>query len=609
MWRLLKKTPRFTWLTLRYSRETFWNILFIILFISLFTALFKDNSIKPKNSALLLNIEGLLVDNPSSENALKASIEEFLGNDTSKYKENSVFEFINKIEQAKDDPEITGLVIALNQFYGANNANLEALGEAIATFKQTGKPIIAFADNLNQQSYYLASFANEIHITPFGHVDIHGIGTSNVYFKSLLETLGVNTHIFRVGTHKSAVEPYIRDDMSPEAKAMTTRFLSLLWQNYLETVSHNRGLDSTTQFFKDTKTLITSLENANGDMAKMALNNKWIDKLSSRKQIQDRIDSIFGTQEMSFISIYDYELEDSSDAFLTSPNIAIIHIEGPIVDGLSGPGFTGSETISEQIFDAKMDENIAALVLRVNSPGGSVTAAELIYSELMEFKATKRPIIASFGGVAASGGYWVAMPADHIFANKNTLTGSIGIFGIIQTFEETLSKIGVYSSSVATTEFGAGSITEPLSDDFKSLIQLNINHGYDRFLTIVSESRELPIEAVDKVAQGQVWVAQDALNHKLIDKIGNLADAIDFAAKLANVEKPNIKWFQVKPTFMEAFMLNMNMAFDNKLNAFIPERFKPYLQELSIQEVLMQNTTHGIGNIQTFAICEVCEVK
>lgn len=614
MWKFIKNIPRFIWLTLRYIRESFWNLIMIFFVVSLVGALNGSDKIEPKQSALLLDITGIIVDKPTPQSPVELWVAEMMGEDTSLSRENSIFELVDKIEQAKNDTRITGLIISLGRFYGANSANLQMLGEAIEDFKSSKKPVFAFADSLNQQDYYLASFADEIHIAPYGSVDIHGFATTSLYFKSLLDTLGVNTHVFRVGTHKSAVEPYLRDDMSPEAKEMTERFLTGLWHNYLETVSGNRSLSNKEEFFSDSASLIKDLKAANGNMAKLAFEKEWVDALSNRAQIDSELEFRFGIvdeeQTPNFISVYDYELTTNQLAKITTPaNIAVVTIDGAIIDGLSGPGYAGADTISEQIRQARVDPEIKGLILRVNSPGGSVTAAEVIHSELESFKLAGKPIVASFGGLAASGGYWVATPANYIVANENTLTGSIGIFGVIPTLETSLSKIGVFSNSVATTDFGAGALTEALPEELKQMIQLNIEYGYQRFISLVSASRHLSFERVDAVAQGQVWIAKDALNHKLIDEIGNFDVAVDKLIALAQIETPELKWYQSEPTFFEALMLQMNASVDNKLLSYLPATLLPYVEKLSQQEALLSQTQSSIGGSKLFVLCEACSDK
>ncbi|WP_281241266.1 signal peptide peptidase SppA [Thorsellia anophelis] len=591
-------------------RETFWNLLMIFFIVSMIGSISSSNQIEPKQSALLLNITGTIVDKPVPENPLEIWFAEMMGEDTSIRRENSIFELVEKIKQAKSDTRITGLIISLSKFYGSNSANLQTLGAAIEDFKESKKPVIAFADSLTQQDYYLASFADEIHIAPYGSVDIHGFATSNLYFKSLLDTLGVNTHVFRVGTYKSAVEPYLRDDMSPEAREMTNRFLTGLWDNYLETVSNNRHFLKKEEFFTDSNSLITELKANNGNMAKLAYEKKWVDSLSDRSQIENTLDFKFGITDKenssNYISIYDYTLNNTLETLASKPNIAVITIDGPIVDGFNGPGYAGADTISEQISEARRDPDIKGLILRVNSPGGSVTAAEVIHAELEAFKLAGKPIVASFGGLAASGGYWVATPANYIVANENTLTGSIGIFGVIPTIENSLAKVGVFSNSVATTEFGSGTVTEALPDALKQMIQLNIEYGYQRFIGLVSASRHMSFERVDAIAQGQVWIAKDALKHKLIDEIGNFDIALEKMKSLTEINQLTLKWYKKEPTFFESIMLQMNAAVDSKLSSYIPESLMPYVKSLSQYEALLSQTTPSVGGAKVFVLCETC---
>ena len=349
---------------------------------------------------------------------------------------------VDSIRKAKDDKNITGMVLQLNDFAGADQPSLRYIGKALREFRDSGKPIFAIGDSYNQTQYFLASYANKIYLSPQGAVDLHGFATNNLYYKSLLDMLKVTTNIFRVGTYKSAVEPLIRDDMSPAAREADSRWIGGLWQNYLETVAANRQL-TPQQLFPGAAGVLSGLQAAGGDTARYALDNKLVDELASRTAIENQLVKAFGwdkqANDFNATSIYDYQPKPDANQ---GGKIAVVFANGAIMDGPQTPGNVGDTTAAE-LRQARLDPAIKAVVFRVNSPGGSVSASEVIRSELAAARAGK-PVVVSMGGMAASGGYWVSTPADYIIASPSTLTGSIGIFGIINTYEKTLDTLGVH---------------------------------------------------------------------------------------------------------------------------------------------------------------------
>ncbi len=427
---------------------------------------------------------------------------ELLGASSNRLQENSLFDLVDTIRKAKDDKNITGMVLQLNDFAGADQPSLQYIGKALREFRDSGKPIYAIGDSYNQTQYYLASYANKIYLSPQGAVDLHGFATNNLYYKSLLEKLKVTTNIFRVGTYKSAVEPLIRDDMSPAAREADSRWVGGLWQNYLDTVAANRQL-TPDQLFPGAADILSGLKAAGGDTAQFALNSKLVDELASRTAIETQLVKTFGwdkqSNDFNAVSIYDYQPQPSPDQ---GGEIAVIFVNGAIMDGPQTPGSVGGDTTASQLRQARLDPKIKAVILRVNSPGGSVSASEVIRSELAAVRAAGKPVVVSMGGMAASGGYWVSTPADYIIASPSTLTGSIGIFGVINTYENTLDSVGVHTDGVATSPLANLAVTKALPPEFSQMMQLNIENGYKNFIDLVATARKMTPEQVESNCSG-----------------------------------------------------------------------------------------------------------
>ncbi|MFP1798534.1 signal peptide peptidase SppA [Lonsdalea quercina] len=546
MWRIFSGFFKWGWRLLNFIREFILNI-FLIMLILVGVGIYSQFKATPPEAAkgaLMLNITGVVVDKPSVNNKLRQFGREFLGVSANRNQENSLFDVIDVIRQAKNDRNITGMVMDLSDFVGADQPSLQYIGKALREFRDTGKPIYAVGDNYDQSQYYLASYANKIFLTPQGGIDLHGFATNNLYYKTLLDKLKVTTHIFRVGTYKSAVEPYIRDDMSPAARDADGRWINSLWQNYLTTIAANREITSQ-QLFPGADGLLTALRAADGDTARYALDNKLVDEVASRTVIEQQLIKTFGwdakSKDFNYTSFYDYALTDPQP---DNNQIAVIFANGMIVDGNEAPGYVGGNTTAGQIRDARLDPKVKAIILRVNSPGGSVTASEQIRAELAAARQAGKPVVVSMGGMAASGGYWISTPANAIVASPSTLTGSIGIFGVINTVENTLDSVGVHTDGVATSPLADLSMTKALPPEFGQLMQVNIERGYKNFLSLVAKSRNKTPEQVDEIAQGHVWIGSDAKANGLVDTLGDFDDAVKKAAELAKLDHHQLVWFE-----------------------------------------------------------------
>ncbi len=532
-----------------------------------------SNSEQTARGALLLDISGVIVDKPSTNHRLGALGRQLFGASSDRLQENSLFDIVNAIRQAKDDRNITGIVLDLKNFTGADQPSMRYIGKALREFRDSGKPVFAVGENYSQGQYYLASFANKIWLSPQGQVDLHGFATNGLYYKTLLDKLKVSTHVFRVGTYKSAVEPFIRDDMSPAAREADSRWIGELWQNYLNTVSANRQI-SPQQLFPGAQAIIDGLTSVGGDTAKYALDHKLVDALASSADVEKSLTKQFGWSKTEnnyrAISYYDYSLKTPAD---TGGTIAVIFANGAIMDGEETPGNVGGDTTASQIRDTRLDPKVKAIVLRVNSPGGSVNASEVIRAELAAARAAGKPVVVSMGGMAASGGYWISTPANYIVASPSTLTGSIGIFGVINTVENSLSSIGVHSDGVSTSPLADISMTKALSPEVQQMMQLSIEYGYKRFITLVADARKRTPEQIDKIAQGHVWTGEDAKANGLVDSLGDFDDAVAKAAELAKLKQWHLDYYQDEPTILDMVMDSMT----GSVRAMLPEAIQAML--------------------------------
>ncbi|MCR4457070.1 MULTISPECIES: signal peptide peptidase SppA [Enterobacteriaceae] len=576
LWRIIAGFFKWTWRALNFVRELVFNIFFILLIlvgVGIWMQLSSGPAEHTSRGALLLDITGVVVDKPSSSSKLSALGRQLFGASSDRLQENSLFDIVETIRQAQADRNITGIVLDLKNFAGADQPSMQYIGKALKAFRDSGKPVYAVGDNYSQGQYYLASFANKVWLSPQGVVDLHGFATNGLYYKSLLDKLKVSTHVFRVGTYKSAVEPFIRDDMSPAAREADSRWIGELWQNYLGTIAANRQI-TPQQVFPGAQGVLDGLSKVGGDTAKYALDNKLVDTLGSSADAEKVLVKQFGWSDVDknyrAISMYDYPLKKPSEV---GSSVAVIFANGAIMDGEETAGNVGGDTTAAQIRDARIDPNVKAIVLRVNSPGGSVSASEVIRAELAAAKAAGKPVVVSMGGMAASGGYWISTPANYIVANPSTLTGSIGIFGVINTVEKSLDELGVHTDGVATSPLADVSVTKALPPQVQQLMQLSIENGYQRFISLVAQARKSTPEQVDKIAQGHVWTGEDAKNNGLVDALGDFDDAVAKAAELAKLKQWHIEYYQDEPTFLARLM----DGFSGEIRAMLPQALQAYL--------------------------------
>ncbi|NNN43347.1 MULTISPECIES: signal peptide peptidase SppA [unclassified Vibrio] len=599
------------WKVITFIRLALTNLIFLLTIAIVYFLYLSADAPTPvveKASALVLNLSGPIVEQSSYLNPMESFSDSLFGREMPR--ENVLFDVVDTLRYAKDDDSVTGLVLALREMPETNLTKLRYIAKAINEFKSSGKPVYAIGDFYNQSQYYLASYADKVYLAPDGGVMLRGYSSYNLYYKSLLEKLDVNTHVFRVGTYKSAVEPFIRDDMSDQARESASQWLSQLWGAYISDVAANRKLEP--QRLNPTmEEFLSLLSNASGNLADLSLSLGLVDQLATRQQVRHELAQVFGSNgEDSYNAIDYYRYRNTMKPTLIrhADDIAIIVASGAIMDGTQSRGNVGGDTVAGLLRQARNDAKVKAVVLRVDSPGGSAFASEVIRNEIDALKAAGKPVVASMSSLAASGGYWISMSADQIVAQPTTLTGSIGIFSVITTFEKGLNKLGIYTDGVGTSPFSGVGITRGLDENVKDAIQMGIENGYQRFITLVSKHRNLPLAAVDKVAQGHVWTAKDAQQYGLVDTLGDFDDAVAIAAQLAQLERYNLYWVEepLSPAqrFLKSLLSEAQVRFEINLASVVPAVFQPVTQQLMQDASILNQLNDPKGY---YALCLTCQ--
>lgn len=535
------------------------NLLFLLFFLVIIGSLFTSN-IKPLPAKAFLQVapSGLLVEQLSYSDPLSQLLEQSAPHPA----ETLLPDLVEAIDKAAKDPRITGLSLELNFLAGGGLTKLNILGQALTRFKESGKPVIATASNYSQEQYYLASFADEIHLNPMGMVLLTGYGAYRSYFKDGADKLGINFHVFKVGEYKDAVEPFIRNDMSESSKRHTRAWLEELWRSFAARVESNRQLP-TGAIDRHINNMDKQLALAGGDLSKLALDAQLVDHISTRPAMLKRLQSLAGVDpddKHAYVAIntgeYLFHGQLKPDTEETpQAQIGIIVAKGTIYDGEQLEGNIGSATLSKLLQRSRDDEDIEALVIRVDSPGGSAFGSDIIRQEIELTRAAGIPVVISMGSMAASGGYWIAANADQVWAAPTTLTGSIGVFGLIPTFENTFNKLGVHSDGVGTSALaGIHRLDRPMSPQASRIVQLNVENIYQRFLNLVAKGRELSREQVADLAEGRVWTGAQAHRLGLVDELGDLKDAVAAAAAVANLDAYDTKVIERKLNFQEQLL-------------------------------------------------------
>lgn len=599
------------WYFINGSRKVFLNLLFLFFIYVLYLAFFHSAEVlrlKP-DTTLVIRPYGKIVEQYSTT-PLDRAIEEAAGQMRS---ETRLRDMIKAIQRAANDTNIKQLVIDPSYLTSAGMASLKDLGHAVDTFRSTGKPIVATANNLSQSQYYLASLADEIWLNPGGTVWIDGFSNYRLFYREALDKLAVEINLFRVGQYKSAMEPFIRDDMSPEAEEAGRFWLSNLWQQYLEGVSKHRGIPlmSLQEAIDD---FPARVEAADGDFAKFALRAGLVDRLMTDPQIRQEL-AIRGALDQQgdgyrAVDMLEYLGKGlGNQVFSTSRRIAVVVAEGQIVQGRFQTGAIGSISTAEQLRRVARDDKVAAMVLRINSPGGDAGVSETLRLEIQQVRDAGKKVVISMGDVAASGGYWMSMAADEVWASPATITGSIGVFGMLPTFEKTLDKIGVHADGFGTTEMaGKLRLDRPLDPGVARLLQASTERVYQDFLQLVGNARGIDdLNEVDKVAQGRVWTGQQALGLGLVDKIGTFQDAIEASARIAGLgDDYQLDWIEPPRTALDDFFTSFVSKAMVKLDLSISHPLSlpvSWLQGL-LNDLQFIAARNGKFTIAAYCLCE-----
>ncbi|MEI4269663.1 MAG: signal peptide peptidase SppA [Candidatus Dasytiphilus stammeri] len=585
--RWIKKIFIFLWKSLNWIRVNFIKSLFLILsLVVLIKFIHPTIETSSPPQALVLDIKGKINDEPLRVSTpMGHKVLRFLKIKKNFFFQNSLFQIVEIIRQAKNDSNINYLILDLKNFSGASQPSLHYIGKALEEFRKSGKLIFSIAEYYTQQQYYLASFANKIYLSPHGEVDLHGFALNHLYFKKLIDNLHITSHMFRVGNYKSAVEPMNRNNMSPTVRKLNASLIDQLWNEYINQIAHNRKV-SRDKIFPAVATLIKKLRQEGGDTAQYAYNNKLVDKLICLSCFEKNMILKLGLNKnnnsYNAISMYDYPLKNNSP--FQKNKIAVISMSGIIGPGnYHFPGYISSSTIQKQLRSARLNPHIKAIILYINSPGGSASDSESIREEIVTTRHSGKPIVVVMGEYGASGGYMIASPANYLIAAPSTLTGSIGIFAQIMTFENTLSTLGVYSDGVFTSPLANVSFYKDLPKEVQEIIQLRLQNGYRKFINFVAQDRNRSYNQIDKIAQGRIWSGLDAKKIGLIDKLGDFDDAVSKASELAGLKDWDLMW-----------LTNSNMGCKSQLinsiifSALEPEISRQFMPSWSGNTVLHQ---------------------
>lgn len=601
------------WKAITFIRLALTNLLFLLSIAIIYFIYVHADAPLPKidkASALVINLSGPIVEQSTYINPMDSFTGTVFGEELPR--ENVLFDIVETLRYAKEDTNVAGLVLALGDMPETNLTKLRYIAKAINEFKSSGKPVFAVGDFYNQSQYYLASYADKIYLAPDGAVLLKGYSAYSMYYKTLLEKLEVSTHVFRVGTYKSAIEPFVRDDMSEASRESASRWLTQLWSAYIDDVATNRKIE--TQSLTPTmEEFVAQLKEVNGDLAALSKKVGLVDELATRQQVRLALAETFGSDgqdSYNAVGYYEYKASIQPVTSTAANDIAVVVASGTIMDGSQPRGSIGGDTIAGLLREARNDSNVKAVVLRVDSPGGSAFASEVIRNEIEALKAAGKPVVASMSSLAASGGYWISMSADKIVAQPTTLTGSIGIFSVIATFEKGLNNLGVYTDGVGTTPFSGQGLTTGLTQGAKDAIQLGIEHGYQRFISLVAEKRGLTLEAMDGIAQGRVWTAQDAQTLGLVDQLGDFDDAVKLAANLAKLEQYNLYWVEEPLTPAQQFFqdlvgqVRVNLGLD--MASLLPKTLQPLAAQWQQQTSLLNQLNDPKGQ---YAFCLTCQIE
>lgn len=535
-------------------------ILLLLFFGGLYSALsvspYKDSA---RRGALRLDLSGAIVEQPSRADPFAAA----LGGGPA-IREYRVAQLIRALDAAAADDRIRAVALDLDIFVGGGQAAITDVGEALDRVRRAGKRVVAYATGYTDDGYQLAAHADEIWVDPLGGVLLTGPGRTGLYYAGLLERLGITAHVYRVGAFKSAVEPYTRRDMSPEARAASQALANTLWETWQEDVRRARPRARLSEYAANPQSFVDA---AGGDLARAAVNAGMVDRIGDRAAFGRRMAELVGSEDERVPGRYDavhYDAwADEHDVSAEGGQIGILTVAGTIVDGRAGPGTAGGDSVVEALEQGLESGHLRALVVRVDSPGGSALASERIRRALLVAKGRGLPIVISMGSVAASGGYWVATGGDIIFAEPSTVTGSIGIFAILPSFEGALQRLNIGVDGIRTTPFsGEPDVLRGPSPEAGRLIQTAIDANYRRFIQLVAQARRLTPERAHQLAQGRVWSGAAARQLGLVDRFGGLDDAVREAARRAGLDPANVgtTYLERRPGFLARLLAGSGEA-------------------------------------------------
>jgi protease-4 len=571
------------WSIVTWTRIAVLNVIFLLLLIIFIIAINAGSQPPlPASFALRLAPSGVLVDQRSYVDPTSM----LLNNESPQDSETVVRDLVDAIAFAAEDTRVTSIVLELDALLGGGLSKMQEIGAALDHFKSKGKKIIAVGDNYSQDQYYLASYADQIYLHDMGSVLLTGYGRYGSYYKSAIDKLAINYHVFRSGKYKDAVEPYLRDDMSEESKTHNAELLHQLWDSYTRTVENHRDL-SAGAINDYINNLDQKLALAKGDSAGLAAELGLVDDLVNRQKIRRRLIKAFGkspySDDYNGVDARDYLAQMKRFELPGSQKIGLLVASGTIVDGIQPDGVIGSESVVEMLRSVAQDDSIKALVLRVDSGGGSAFASEIIRAEMAAVRKAGKPVFISMGSVAASGGYWIAMGANEVWATPTTITGSIGVFGAFPTLEKTLENIGINNDGVGTTDMADSMrLDRPLSPKVSSVIQLGVDNVYQRFIHLVAAERKMEPDAIDQVAQGHVWSGAAAKELGLIDQLGNLNDVIAAAAAQVNLTDYSVELIEQPLSPQEALL---RQFLNDNASTLAP---RSYLREFSSLNALQE---------------------